>query len=185
MLEIKFNGFPVLESERLIFQQISTDDAPDIFELRTNEKVLRYSDRLPMKNMQEAMDMVKLISDTFDKNNGIAWSMKSKETKRTVGHISFWRINKEHHRAEIGYAMFPEYWGKGFMTEAINKVIDYGFSEIKFHSIEANVNPNNLPSIKLLERAGFIREAYFKENYYFNGKFVDSAIYSLVNKIKQ
>src|SRR5436190_6642482 len=107
MLEIKFDRFPVLESERLIFQQISADDAPDIFGLRTNEKVLKYSDRLPMKNMQEAMDMVKIISDSFEKNNGIAWSMKLKETKRAVGHITFWRIIKEHHRAEIGYAMFP------------------------------------------------------------------------------
>ncbi|MEO5571920.1 MAG: GNAT family N-acetyltransferase [Bacteroidia bacterium] len=182
MLEIKFNGFPVLESERLVYQQISDADAPDIFELRTNEKILKYSDRLPMKNMQEAMDMVKIISDSFDNYNGIAWTMKLKDTKKTVGHVTFWRIIKEHHRAEIGYAMFPQYWGKGYMREAINKVIDYGFSEIKFHSIEANVNPNNQPSIKLLERRGFLREAYFKENYYFNGKFVDSAIYSLINK---
>jgi|SRR6185436_18186841 len=181
MLEIKFNRFPVLESERLVFQQIVASDAPDIFELRTNEKVLRYSDRAPMKNMQEAMDMVKKISDSFENNEAIAWAMKLKETGKTVGHITFWRIIKEHHRAEIGYAMFPEYWGKGFMTEAIQRVIDYGFSEIKFHSIEANVNPNNQPSIKLLERVGFIREAYFKENYYFNGKFMDSAIYSLIN----
>jgi ribosomal-protein-alanine N-acetyltransferase len=52
---------------------------------------------------------------------------------------------------------------------------------MKLHSIEANVNPNNLSSIKLLERNNFIREGYFKENYFFNGKFSDSAIYSLIS----
>jgi ribosomal-protein-alanine N-acetyltransferase len=182
MLEINFGKFPLLETERLFFRQITAAHAPDIFRLRTDEKVIKYVDRLPMKNMQEAMDLVKLISDSFDNNNGIAWAIESKETKRTVGDISFWKLIKEHHRAEIGYSALPEYWGKGLMTEAIKKVIEYGFSVMKLHSIEANVNPDNQPSIKLLERAGFVREAYFKENYYFDGKFVDSAIYSLINK---
>ncbi|MDO8550886.1 MAG: GNAT family protein [Ignavibacteria bacterium] len=52
---------------------------------------------------------------------------------------------------------------------------------MKLHSIEGTVNPNNLPSIKLLEKNNFIREAYFKENFYYNGKFLDTAIYSLIN----
>ncbi len=183
MLEIKFDGFPVLESERLLFRKILADDVHDIYELRTNEQVIKYSDRPKMKNMEEAKEMFKKISDSFQNNEGIAWAIDLKETKKTIGHITYWRIIKEHHRAEIGYAMFPEYWGKGFMTEAIKKIIEYGFTVIKFHSIEANVNPANLPSIKLLERVGFKREAYFKENYFFNGKFLDSVIYSLINNL--
>ena len=181
MLEIKFDKFPVFETERLFLRQIIAEDANDMFELRTNERVLRYTDRPKMKNIQEAVDLIKTISDAFENNNGIAWSIDSKETMKTAGHITYWKIIKEHHRAEIGYTLFPEYWGKGLMTEAINKVIDFGFSKMKLHSIEANVNPNNLPSIKLLERIGFKREAYFKENYFFDGKFLDSAIYSLIN----
>ncbi len=66
------------------------------------------------------------------------------------------------------------------MQEAILTILDYGFKIMKLHSVEANVNPNNAASIKLLERNNFIREAYHKENYYYNGKFLDSAIYSLL-----
>jgi len=62
-------------------------------------------------------------------------------------------------------------------------VLDYGFRALQFHSIEANVNPDNAASIKLLERNNFVREAYHKENYYFNGKFLDSAIYSPVTPL--
>ena len=182
MLEIKFNGFPLLETERINYRQITIDDTEDFFELRTNKEVIKYTDHAPMKNMQEAMDMIERISASFKNNDGVAWVMQSKETEKTIGHITFWRIIKEHHRAEIGYNMFPQYWGKGLMTEAIKKIIKFGFTEMKLHSIEANVNPNNLLSIKLLERVGFIREAYFKENYFFNGKFLDSVIYSLLNK---
>jgi len=68
------------------------------------------------------------------------------------------------------------------MNEAIDMAIDYGFKELKFHSIEANINPNNIASRNLLLKKGFVKEAYFKENYYFNGKFLDSEIYSLLNK---
>jgi ribosomal-protein-alanine N-acetyltransferase len=53
---------------------------------------------------------------------------------------------------------------------------------MNLHSIEANINPENIASRKLLEKTGFVREAYFKENYFFNGKFIDSEIYSLLNK---
>jgi ribosomal-protein-alanine N-acetyltransferase len=71
------------------------------------------------------------------------------------------------------------------MNEAMTAVINYGFDDLKLHSIEANVNPGNASSIRLLERSGFIREAYHRENYYYNGHFLDSAIYSLVNSSGQ
>jgi ribosomal-protein-alanine N-acetyltransferase len=87
---------------------------------------------------------------------------------------------RENLRAEIGYAMKPEYWGNGYMKESLTKVIEFGFKDFCLHSIEANVNPNNLSSIKLLENFGFQREAYFKEDYFYNGKFLDTAIYSLL-----
>jgi ribosomal-protein-alanine N-acetyltransferase len=67
------------------------------------------------------------------------------------------------------------------MQEALLKVINYGFKVINLHSIEANVNPGNAASIKLLEKNKFVREAYFKENYFYNGKFLDTVIYSLLN----
>ncbi|MEO6328855.1 MAG: GNAT family protein [Ginsengibacter sp.] len=97
-----------------------------------------------------------------------------------IGTICFWNINKEHYRSEIGYALHPGYQGKGIMQQALIAVLDYGFKTMKLHSIEANVNPCNISSINLLERNNFIREGYFKENFCYDGKFSDSAIYSLI-----
>ena len=64
------------------------------------------------------------------------------------------------------------------MKEALLKIIDFGFDEMNLHSIEANINPGNAASAMLLESAGFIKEAYFKEDYFFNGAFHDTIIYS-------
>ena len=77
--------------------------------------------------------------------------------------------------------LLPSEWKKGYMNEAIKRVIDFGFHSMKLHSIEANINPNNIASAQLLKKYHFIKEAYFKEDYYFNGKFLDSEIYSLLN----
>ena len=86
----------------------------------------------------------------------------------------------EHCRAEIGYALKPEYWWKGYMYETISRMLRFGFENMKLHSIEANVNPANARSKKLLEKIGFKKEAYFRENYLFDNKFLDSIIYSLL-----
>ena len=93
-------------------------------------------------------------------------------------------MQKEHYRAEIGYVLHPAQQGKGIMDEAIKAVLQYGFETMKLHSVEANVNPANTNSMKLLEKNGFVKEAYFKENYYYNGKFIDSVIYSLITPKK-
>ena len=66
------------------------------------------------------------------------------------------------------------------MQEAMEAVLLYGFQKMKLDSVEANVNPFNAASIKLLEKNGFVREGYFRGNYYYNGKFLDSAIYALL-----
>ena len=68
------------------------------------------------------------------------------------------------------------------MKEALLRVIDYGFSTMKLHSIEAHINPENAASGFLLEKSGFTREAYFKEDFFFNGRFIDTAVYSLLSK---
>jgi ribosomal-protein-alanine N-acetyltransferase len=68
------------------------------------------------------------------------------------------------------------------MFETINCMARFGFKEMKLHSVEANVNPLNERSKKVLERIGFKKEAHFRENYLFNGEFLDSIIYSLLEK---
>jgi ribosomal-protein-alanine N-acetyltransferase len=181
MLELTYNKFPVLETQRLKLRTLTMDDVPVLYEMRTNAKMNRYTDRAKLQTMEEAVEKMKSILALVERRDGIAWAIELKESKTQIGDISFWRLMKEHYRAEIGYALLPDYWDKGYMREAARCAIDYGFSICNFHSIEANVNPNNAASIKLLEKLNFVREAYFRENYYYNGKFLDSAIYSLLN----
>jgi ribosomal-protein-alanine N-acetyltransferase len=183
MLQLQFNPFPEIETERLLLRKISLADAPALFYLRSNAEVLKYIDKAPQKNIKEAEAFIEDLLETQAKSDAVYWAISLKDNPNTmIGNIAFWRMQKEHYRAEIGYVLHNDYWQKGIMYEAIKPVIHYGFNTMKLHSIEANINPKNDASKILLEKTGFVREGYFKESYFFNAVFLDSAIYSLISK---
>lgn len=182
MLKINLSPFPVLATARLHLRCITSDDAVELYYLRSNKKVLQYLDRAPLTSEKEAGSFIKIILAQLQKNEGILWVITFKDNPgKMIGTIGYWRIVKEHYRAEIGYLLRPDEWGKGIMKEAMCKVTQYAFKQMRLHSIEANINPGNLASAALLESCGFKKEGYFRESFYFNGVFSDAAIYSLVN----
>lgn len=181
MLELNFNPFPSLSTERLNLRRISDEDDKDIFFLRSDKEMLQFLDRDPAKTIDEARKWIRTINEGIDGNQYITWGIALKNEPKLIGTITFWNVKKEHFRAEIGYALHPLFQVRGLMREAMTIVLDYGFNIMKLHSVEANVNPMNTRSIQLLEKNDFVREAYHRENYYYNGRFLDSAIYSLIN----
>jgi ribosomal-protein-alanine N-acetyltransferase len=175
-----FIVFPKLETKRLLLMEFVKNDSEELFKMRSDDRVLKYLDRDPHKSVTESELMIEGMIKTYNSKEGINWIIRDKEALNVIGYIGYWRMRKEDIRAEIGYAMKPEYWGNGYMHEALAKVINFGFNEFCLHSIEANVNPANASSIKLLEKFRFKKEAYFKEDYLYNGKFLDTSIYSLL-----
>jgi [ribosomal protein S5]-alanine N-acetyltransferase len=175
-----FEKFPVLQSERLIFRKFIKKDAPFLFKIRSNEQVMEFMDNISLKSVDEAKALIKSYNWEFKYKRGITWAILDKQTNTIIGSFSFWHMNLNHCRSEIGYSLLPDYWGKGFMTETFRILLEFGFQNMHLHSIEANVNPENQNSIKLLERIGFRKEAHFRENFFYKARFLDSAIYCLI-----
>ena len=181
MLHFNFDPFPIIITDRLKLRAINLADVKEIFALRSDAQVLKYLDRPAIKSLEEAIEFAKKNIEQVQTNEGISWAITLKEIPELIGIIGFWKIDKEHHRSQIGYMLFTAHQQKGYMQEAITAVLQYGFKTMQLHSVEANVNPDNEASKKLLLKNNFVQEAYFKENYYFNGKFLDSAIFSLLS----
>jgi len=181
MLDIKFKPFPNLASDRLFLRAIVVDDKEEIFALRSSADVMKYISRPAAQSVEEAVAFINKITKDIKDNHLVYWGITLKVDNTLIGTICLWNISRENHRAELGYELMQEYQGQGLMQEAFAKVVDYAFNTLKFHSLEANVDPRNKKSIHLLERNDFIREAYFKENIVFDGKFYDTAIYSKIN----
>ena len=180
MLILNLSPFPSITTNNLVLRQITEEDVNEILLLRSDKKVMKYIDRPISKSKEDASLYIQHITDLHKNNEAITWGIALKNNPQLIGYIGIWNIKKEHYRAETGYALHTDHHRKGIMQEALSEILKYGFKEMKLHSIEANVNPLNIASIKLLERNNFIREAYFKEDYFFNGKFLDTAIYSLL-----
>ncbi len=177
-----FKAFPEFESERLQFRNILLSDAKNLFHIRSNDDVMRFMDVDRFESISDAEKLINSVEEAYRKQEGITWAIIERHSNSFIGYFGFWRMIPEHCRAEIGYALKREYWGKGYMFETINIMARFGFEKMKLHSIEANVNPANQRSKKVLEKIGFKKEAYFRENYLFDNKFLDSIIYSLLEK---
>lgn len=182
MLEINFSTFPILESERLLFRAISDTDIHEIFALRSNPELMQYIPRPLITNLEEAKAHMKMIQDKIDTNEGINWAMTEKGNDKLISLIGFYKIENENYRSEIGYMLLPEYQNKGYITEAIQTLLEYGFHTMGLHSVEAIIDPRNSASEKVLQKNGFVKEAHFHENCFFNGEFIDSVHYSILKR---
>ncbi len=177
-----FNQFPIIESERLRFRPYKKEDAPYLYELKTDERSMQYMDSPKYASIQQAEEVIQQAHLDFEAKKGIKWAIELKATQQFIGDFGIWRVDMKNARGEIGYALLPDYWRKGYMKETHRSLLNFGFQELGLHSYEANVNLNNVASQQLLIQLGFRLEAHFRENYYFDGQFLDSYIYCLLEK---
>lgn len=181
MLLVSFNPFPNLESERLILREITPADVEEVFAIRSDVETMQYIPRPLAKNKQDALEHIQMLRKGVLDNEFITWAITFQGDSKLIGVICLLRMQLKNFRTEIGYALHPEFHGKGIMNEAVKEVIEYAFNILNFHSIEAVIDPDNLASEKLLIKNHFVKEAHLKENEFYEGKFLDTVIYSLLN----
>ena len=172
--------FKELETGDLKLIRLTDERAPEIFSLRTNEKAMKYIGRPAPASMQDVYDFIKTFEDDLQNNRSIVWGILHTPTNELAGTIGYHRMQPQNFRAEIGYMLFPKFWGKGVMSRCIKLVLEFGFNEMELHSVEAHISPDNEASRQVLKKFGFVSEAYFRENFFFNGKFLDSEVFSLL-----
>ncbi|MBA3828186.1 MAG: GNAT family N-acetyltransferase [Taibaiella sp.] len=180
MLQLQFDPFPVLETERLVLRNLYADDKHQVLEIRGNKRSMFYIPRPQAKNLADASAVIDMITGFTARNERINWAITEKGTDKLIGIIGYVGFKEESLRAEVGYILHEDYLRKGITYEALKAVLDYGFQVMNLHSVEAIIRPDNIASIKLIEKAGFVREAYFKDYIFHNDKFWDETVYSLI-----
>jgi len=180
MLELNFTPFPVLETERLILRQLTDDDAPDMFVMRSDKEMMKFIPRPPAVTVADAAKLIQTMNDSIAKNEMVNWGMVQKDKPGVIGSIGYVRMSKADHRAEVGYMLHKDLQGKGLIHEALAAVLEYGFNGMKLHSVTAIIDPENFASEKVLQKHGFVKEAHFKEDFLWEGKFLDSVHYCML-----
>lgn len=180
MLKLNFAPFPVLETERLVLRNLNNDDLQQVFDIRSNADTMQYIPRPLAKTLDDAQGVIDMITGFTERNERINWAVTEKDNNKLIGIFGYVNFKPESYRGEIGYVLHHDYRGKGIATEALNATLKYGFDTLKLHSVEAIIRPDNDASISLVEKAGFVREALFKDYVFHDDRFWDEAVYSLI-----
>lgn len=175
-------AFPVLETDRLILRQVTYDDASSLLKYLSDIDVMKYYGLEPFKSIDEAIEEIYWYKQIFREGTGIRWGISLRGQDQIIGSCGFFDRAEEHYRAEIGYELSKEHWGKGLASEALRAVIRYGFEQMNLQRIQALIEPPNIPSQKLVERQGFIREGLLRSYEYTCGKFDDLYMYSMLKQ---
>jgi len=175
----KIKCFPELLTERLNLVEIKKNHLNDIKELFGNEKVTKFYNLLPFKTDQDAQKFIDWYHIRFKEGLAFRWGISLIGKKGIIGTIGFNNFIKRH-RANIGYDLKPEYWNKGYISEALNKVIDFGFNELEINRIEAEVMQGNVNSERVLDKLNFSKEGVLKQWMFWNEKHYDMSMYALL-----
>ncbi len=116
-------------------------------------------------SLSETEELLREIETSYSKKTAIWWVLSLKDKDIPVGYAVIWNISKENHKGELGYALKPDSYCKGYMSEALKTIIDFAFNKLHLHRLEANINSNNTRSINLLKKLNFKRDAFLREDY--------------------
>jgi len=143
-----------LETERLNLRIISSKDIGKIYnEILSNKDTLHFLDWPYCDNINEAKEFIKTIIDKCNNEKYYFWIIEEKETEKFVGCILICNINAEKRMVEIEYVATSNSRGKGFITEANKKVIEYLIKECNYYRIEAVCNVENIASSRVMEKS--------------------------------
>lgn len=184
MLTIQFSPFPELTTGRLVLRKMRASDAGEMLYLRSNPELMRYIPRPLANTREDAIALIESYNGLADRNEAINWAITEKGVDKLIGSIGFFQLQPEHYRSDVGYMLHDSWHGKGIMTEALEAVLHYGFHTMKLHSIGAVIAPENIASEKLLQKMHFVKEAHFREAEFYDGKWLDSFVYSLLTPLK-
>ena len=150
--------FPIIETERLTLRKIEESDSNAILFLLSDKTINKFSKRPEDRgkiNISDTIKHIQKINKETENNQSIAWGIALKDSKGIIGTICLWNFSENYKNAEIGYNLKPTFQRKGFMSEALNAVIEFGFAELKIARIVAYTHNQNERSKKLLARNGF------------------------------
>ncbi len=184
MITLPFTPFPVITTPRLTLRRPELTDTPAYFPLRADPALMRFIPRPQAQTPADAAAVIELMHAREGLHEGINWAITRTGEDVLLGVIGYVNIYPEAHRAEIGYILSADCHGQGIMAEALEAVVHYGFQQMHLHSIEAIIDPDNTASRKLVERHQFVQEGHFKECGFFNGRYLDSVVYSRLTDLR-
>jgi RimJ/RimL family protein N-acetyltransferase len=171
-----------LESERLAFRELNASDANERYYSWLNDPEINQF--LENRFFPSSIESIReyILSMNASKAN-LFCAILLKDGNRHIGNIKLGPINWIHRYAEIGLLLGEkDCWGKGYATEAIKSIVDFGFAQLNLHKITAGCYETNIGSSKAFQKAGFMIEGMQKSQFFSKGKYIDGIRMGIINE---
>ncbi|MCY7354642.1 MAG: GNAT family N-acetyltransferase [Lysobacter sp.] len=174
------DDLPLLRGNRIRLRGFRQDDIDDVYALYSDPAVTLFWSFPAWTQRAQAEDLLQhaIVSCSSDKI--LCWAIADSGSDRLIGSLTLFNINRAQGRADIGYALHSGQWGKGYAKEALRLVLDYVFDTLKLRRVEADIDPRNTGSCKLVQGLGFRHEGLLRERWLVDDALQDSAIYGLL-----
>lgn len=172
---------PPLRTDRLVLRPLCEADVPALFAIHADPLAMRYWSSPLWQDDRRGYDMVARDLDPALTDH-LRLAIELSHAGTLVGTCTLFDINLQCRRAELGYMLSSTVWGQGLMQEALRALLDHAFGALALNRIEADTDPRNERSMRLLERLGFVREGYFRERWIVGDEVSDAAMYGLLRR---
>ncbi|TKG97245.1 N-acetyltransferase [Puteibacter caeruleilacunae] len=172
----------ILETERLTIRPIAQNDKDEVFAYRSDAEANKYQGWIPETLKDVESFIGKVATRINEPETWFQFVVIEKEAKKLIGDIGVHFLGEENKQVEIGCTLSKDFQNKGYATESVKEVINYLFENLDKHRIITSIDPNNIDSIRLVERVGFRKEAHFVESLFLNGEWVDDIVYALLKR---
>ncbi len=173
-------NLPTLETDRLILRKMSLDDAEAVFAYASDPEVTRYVIWETHRSIEDSEGFLRSVVESYENAEEATWGIVYKGDRRFVGGCGIVGWDPAHARAEMGYVLSREYWGRGLMTEAVRAMIAFGFERINLNRMEARCIAENVASARVMEKAGMIYEGTLRQREFIKGAYQDMKVYSIL-----
>lgn len=166
-------------TDRLLLRKVEQTDAPFILKGLSNDVLTKYM-LIHYYSLDEVQEQMDYYANHYKNNTGYYWLMQCLQTGAEIGVIGINNLSSIHKKAEIGFWSLPEFWGKGYTTEAGKAVLQFCFHQLQLNRIEATVETENPASIAAIQKLGLQHEGTFKEYEMNNDKFIDLMMFAIL-----
>ncbi len=171
-----------MRTGRLLLRPIALSDSLAFLDIFSDAKTMRYWSKELISTHEEAEALVRQELEWSQSGACFNWGLALPDSNLLIGKAVLFQLNEQNRRAELGYILDRRHWGKGYMTEALSCVFAFAFDELKLHRLEADTDPENAPSLALLEKFGFRPEGLFRDRWRVHGKWHDSVMLGLLEE---
>ncbi|MEP0545352.1 MAG: GNAT family N-acetyltransferase [Rhodothermales bacterium] len=171
---------PDLDAERVRLRHPRPTDADAVFAIFGDERAMRYWSHEAFETPTQAVEYLRSIDEGFAERTLYQWAITEPGADELIGTVTLTGYSERNRRMELGYMLSPSKWGRGLAGEAVRAVLRFGFERIGLHRVEAELDPRNAASARLLERLGFQREGLLRERWWVYDEWCDSALYGLL-----